>query len=53
MCLTRNNIKLLLTGKVDKLDGVSTHPDGEVSVLFFLWMLHTIDQFFYPKDIHI
>ena len=40
--LTSDYVELLLTCQVDELNSVTTHTDGEVLVLFLLWVLHRI-----------
>lgn len=53
MCLACDHVELLLFGQVDELDGVTTDADREVGVLFFLGVLHGVDQLVYAKDVHV
>ena len=46
-------VKLLLSCQVDELHCVSGYADREVCVLFFLRMLHRIDQFLCSEYIHV
>ena len=39
MSLTSDNVELLLACQVDELNSVTTYTDGEVLVLFLLWVL--------------
>lgn len=51
--LTSDNVELLLTCQVDELNSVTTHTDGEVLVLFLLWVLHRILELVDTKYVHV
>ena len=53
MSLTSDYIELLLTCQVDELNSVTTHTDGEVLVLFLLWVLHRILEFVDTEYVHV
>ena len=53
MAGTSDNVELLLTGKVDELDGVAGDADGEVSVLGLLGVLHSVLELLDTKDVDV
>ena len=48
-----DNVKLLLSCKVDELNSVSGNTDREVCILLFFRMLHSIDQFFFSEYVYV
>ena len=53
MSLTSDYVELLLTCQVDELNCVTTYTDGEVLVLFLLWVLHRILELVDTEYVHI
>ena len=53
MSLTSNYVELLLTCQVDELNSVTTYTDGEVLVLFLLWVLHRILELVDSEYVHV
>lgn len=53
MSLTSDYVELLLTCQVDELNCVTTYTDGEVLVLFFLWVLHRILELVDTEYVHV
>ena len=51
--LTCDNVELLLASKVDELNSVATYTDGEVSILWLLWMFHSVLELVYAKYVDI
>ena len=51
--LTSDYVELLLTCQVDELNSVTTHTDGEVLVLFLLWVLHSILELVDTEYVHV
>src|SRR5699024_8662279 len=50
---SRDNIQLLLTGQVDEFHRITGYTDGEVCILFFLRMLHSVDQFLCTEYVYV
>ena len=48
-----DNVKLLLSCKVDELNSVSGNTDREVCILLFFRMLHSIDKFLFTEYVYI
>ena len=48
-----NNIQLLLSCQIDKLNCITGNTDSEVCILLFFRMLHSIDQFLFAKYIYV
>ena len=48
-----DNVKLLLSCKVDELNSISGNTDREVCILLFFRMLHSIDEFFFTEYVYI
>ena len=53
MSLTSDYVELLLACQVDELNCVTTYTDGEVLVLFLLWVLHRILELVDTEYVHI
>ena len=53
MSLTSDYIELLLACQVDELNSVTTYTDGEVLVLFLLWVLHRILELVDTEYVHV
>ena len=53
MCLTCNNVFLLLAGKVDELNCVTADTDSEVCILFLLWVFHSVDELFNTEYVYV
>ena len=50
---TCDNVHLLLFGQINELHSVTGYTDGEVCVLFFLRMLHSVDKLLLAKHVNI
>ena len=48
-----DNIELLLTCKRDKLNSVSRYTDCEVSVLWLIWVLHSIQKLILTEYVYV
>ena len=48
-----NNIHLLLSGQVDEFYSVTRYTDGEVCVLRFLRMLHSVDELLGTEYVYV
>ncbi len=51
--LTSDYVELLLACQVDELNSVTTYTDGEVLVLFLLWVLHSILELVDTEYVHV
>ena len=48
-----DDVELLLTGQVDKLDGVARNADGEVRVFRLFGVLHAVDKLVNAEDVDV
>ena len=48
-----NNIQLLLSCQIDKLNCITGNTDSEVCILLFFRMLHSIDKFLFTEYVYI
>ena len=53
MTCSGNNVHLLFLSKVNELNSITRYTDCEVSVLFLLRMLHSVNEFFCTEYIYI
>ena len=50
---TCDYVHLLFLSKIYELNSVTRYTDGEVCVLFFLRMLHSVDKFLLTKYVYV
>ncbi len=48
-----DNVKLLLTGEVDELYGITGNTNGKVRIFFLFGMFHSVNELLCTEDIYI